>query len=423
MPSNLAAGAARPQLFPRAPLAWLLAFAVLPGVAWLIMLPACSGNHASTPPPLVTPQVIVGAVIPCPSGFFSDSATPAVCHSANLAGCPNAANLNFIYGYDNPGSPKGTIVLLGGSGGVDVSSEADSAGSYFGDGYEVVQIQWTYDWEATTVPVQYTGGTGTTTYPASIEVAACRPSTFLNFVFTTNNANLYSGGGRCAQGVSAGSAAIAYSLAYYAAKNYLDAVEMESGPPLADVEQGCEVPNAPPITICGDNDGAQFGCMLGGTSPWQLSPVYTEQAPDVRKWTNDSSCANGQTTSAASGQAWLRQSIVNDGSNNPVFSYPHTAMSAWLCQSVHNSDLCVGGQGGSPTEDCPNNSSPQAQIYYSKLTRDPNNLPQSTYAIYAVQNCDGSEGVDGVDATVPALGNQNGEAAIEADMMAQCKQH
>ncbi len=76
-----------------------------------------------------------------------------------------------------------------------------------------------------------------------------------------------------------------------------------------------------------------------------------------------------------------------------------------------------------PQDFCPNNSSSQGQIYYAKLTSDPNNLPQASYNIYAVQNCDGPEGVAGTDPTVAALGGENGTVAIENDMLAQCVKH
>ncbi|MGA8763616.1 MAG: hypothetical protein WB562_12190 [Candidatus Sulfotelmatobacter sp.] len=398
-------------------------------VALGVILVACGGSNpqVATPPPLGSPRVVTGNVIPCPSGFYSNPTTPSVCHAANLAGCPDASNLNFTYSYDNPGSPKGTIVLLSGDGGISGPGDSQFSDFYFSHGYEIVQIQWAYNWENTTVPVQDTGGTDTTIYPANIQLAACRQATFLNFIFNQNNANLYSGGGRCAQGSSAGSAAIAYALTYYGAQNYLDLAEMKSGPPLSDIKQGCEVPNSIQITVCGtQNGGPQFGCKLGGTSPWMLSPEYTDQASEVRIWTNDNSCAGSQPTSDASEQAWLKQSIVNDGTNNPTFSYPKTAITAWLCQSVFNNNLCVGGssqdggQGGTPEDFCPNNSSSQAEIYFAKLTSDPNNLPQAPYSIYAVQNCNGSEGVSGPNATVAALNNLDGTDAIEQDMLSQC---
>jgi hypothetical protein len=262
-------------------------------------------------------------------------------------------------------------------------------------------------------------------YIADIQAAACRQATFLNFVFNMNNTNLYSSGGRCAQSSSAGSAAVAYSMAYYGSQAYLDNVEFKSGPPLSDIEQGCEVPNTIQTTVCG---GSQYGCKLGGLAPWTLSPRYTDAAVGVQGWTGDSSCAAGHTTSAASNLAWLQQSIVDDGTNNPTFSYPTTAMAGWLCQSVQNNNLCTGGsgqdggQGGSPSNDCPNNSSTQGEIFYAKLTSNPNQLPQSNYSVYAVQGCSGPEGVE--DGTVPAVVIkgviQGGTAAIENDMETNC---
>jgi hypothetical protein len=367
----------------------------------------------------VTNQVVTT----CSSDFYSSSTLPAVCQTANLSNCPNASNLNFTYSYDNPGSPKGTIVFFSGGAGTSDAGDANAAGFYFGQGFEVVQVEWAYDWEVTNAPVQNTGGSVTTTFAANIEVAACREATFLNFVFNTNNATLYSSGGRCAQGSSAGSAAIAYALTFYGAGSYLDAVELKSGPPLADIKQGCEEPPAQDVTLC---PVGQIGCQLGGILPWTLSPTYTGAASGVRTWTNDSSCAvQSSTTSSSSNSAWLAQSIVNGGTNG-VYSYPHTAMTAWLCQTVDQSaGACVGGnqygQGGSPQDSCPNNAASQGQIYYAKLTSG-GNMPQAPYSIYAVQNCDGPEGVDGAATVVPAL-NTDGTDAIQADMLKQCRKH
>jgi hypothetical protein len=385
----------------------------------LVILNGCGGGSSSStpalpPPPSGSPSVVVGAVVPCTADFYSNSAVPAVCQTATVTNCPNVSDLGFTYSYDTPGSPKGTIVFLSGAGGTVDTGDVDFAGFYFANGYEVIQVEWANDWE-------YTGGNGTNTFPANVRLAACRGATLLNFIFNTNNSTLYSGGGRCAEGSSAGSGAIAYALTFYGAGSYLDAVEMKSGPPIADFEQGCEEPPPNPVTIC---PAGQFGCQLGGTQPWVLSPTYTGAASGVRNWTGDSSCAVANTTtSAASNAAWLQQSIVNDGTGSPTYSYPKTAMTAWLCQNLFQGNTCVGGQGGTPQDYCPNNSTSQAQIYYAKLTSDPNSLPQSSYKIYAVQNCDGPEGVAGTDPTVAALGGVNGTAAIENDMLAQCVKH
>jgi hypothetical protein len=415
---------------PRSAFSAAIAFAALLGVGLVLIMNGCGGSSSHTsitvPPTYTTPTFVMGSVTPCSADFFSGTTTPAVCQTATIAGCPNTSGLNFTFSYDAPASPRGTIVFLsGGSGTVDLG-DVSAASYYFSQGFEVIQVEWSYDWELTNAPTQFSGSSTSTSYPSNIEAAACRNATLLNYIFTGGNTALYSSGGRCAQGSSAGSAAIAYALTFYGAGNYLDAVELKSGPPLADLEQGCEIPNTIQTTICGQNGGNQFGCQLGASSPWTLSPEYTGAASGVRNWTGDSSCASSSTTTSTSNQAWLQQSIVNDGSNSPVYSYPNTAMSGWLCQSVDQSTApCTGGwsqdngQNGTPQDSCPNNSSSQAEIYYAKLTSDPNNLPKAAYNIYAVQNCDGPEGVDSPNSTVPALGT-DGRDAIEQDMVQRC---
>jgi hypothetical protein len=343
--------------------------------------------------------------------------------------CPNAANLNVTYSYDAPPSPKGTIVFFAGGNGTADQGDITDATYYFSQGYEVIQVEWADDWQLTTIPAA-SGGSDTTTYTANVELGACRNATLLNYIFTGGNTNLYSGGGRCAEGSSAGSAAIAYALTFYGAGNYLDAVELISGPPLANIYQGCaEPPPTPSLQVC---PTGQFGCQLGGSSPWTLSPQYQVTsvdpgaAPGVRTWTGDNSCNQlGTTTSSASNQAWLQESIVNDGTNNPVYSYPTTAMSGWLCASVNQTGVmpCTGGiagdggQGGVPQDSCPNNATSQAQYYYAKVA---SNNPQAAYNIYAVQNCKGPEGATDPNSNVPALNNLDGRDAVQQDMVSRC---
>lgn len=109
-------------------------------------------------------------------------------------------------------------------------------------------------------------------------------------------------------------------------------------------------------------------------------------------------------------------SIVDDGTNNPTFSYPATAMSGWVCESVQ------GNQGM-------NNSSSQGQIFYAAITQNGVQPPQP-YAVYPVQNCLMPEGVAGNGSTVPGYKPPkvwSGLAAIEDDMTAdtstKCQNH
>jgi hypothetical protein len=94
----------------------------------------------------------------------------------------------------------------------------------------------------------------------------------------------------------------------------------------------------------------------------------------------------------------------------PTFSYPSTAMTGWLCRSVYNpnNNNCTTNY---TQKYCPNNSSPQGEIFCSQITSS--NLPPN-YNLYAVDNCGGSEGV--IDGTVAALSGESGLTAIQYDM-------
>jgi hypothetical protein len=274
---------------------------------------------------------------------------------------------------------------------------------YLGQGYAVVEIAWNSAWEQTS--------------QANIQNAACRPATFLNYVYT----NIYqstiqpnnSKAGMCAQGFSAGSAAIAYSMAYYGAANYLDNVELISGPVLSNIEQGCQEPQASTVQVC---PPGQLGCPQGQAS-WILSPTYApNDANYVKAWTNDNTCASPTVTpsSTTSEAAWLSESIVDSSTGLanqgaiPTFNYSTTGMGAWLCRSLLNSNMCTNQQ----TQYCPNNSSPQGQLFYANFTQS--NSPASLN-IYPVDGCNGPEGAP--LGNVSALPNDpTGEMAIEQHM-------
>jgi len=66
---------------------------------------------------------------------------------------------------------------------------------------------------------------------------------------------------------------------------------------------------------------------------------------------------------------------------------------------------------------CPNNSSPQGQIFYANF--GPNNLPPN-YNLYAVDSCNGPEGASDKNSYVSALGT-DGFDAIVNDMELNCK--
>lgn len=309
----------------------------------------------------------------CPSGFLSGM----TCYQAQV-NCPDTENLGFTYGFEDPGgTSSGTIVLLEGGGGTNASGGESYAEEYLENGFRVVQLAWDSAWEL-----------ANTTPSTSIKTAACRPATFLSFVFQ----NVHSGGGMCAQGDSGGSGAVAYSLAWYGAANFLDKVELLSGPVFGDIEQGCIVPNAPTSIVC---PAGQLGC---NGSPWPDSPAYVGGANIlIDGWTDDPTCNGGQTTSQASNQRWKAMSIV-DGTDDPSFSYPQTAMAGWLCSNV---------------DTVQNNSAAEGEFFYEQFT----SFRQT--AGYSVTRIDHCEGTEGVSQGVTPQGVE-GLTAISQDMIAGC---
>lgn len=144
-------------------------------------------------------------------------------------------------------------MLFSGGGGEDAASypgeEQFYAQAYIAAGYQVVQTSWASDWENTN------NGSGGT-LPYNIRTAACRPASFLAWVST----HIYSAGGMCAQGFSAGSGAIVFSLAWYGAWRFIDKASLESGPVFSDVGQGCIVlspPQGAGIAMC---PASQIAC-------------------------------------------------------------------------------------------------------------------------------------------------------------------
>jgi hypothetical protein len=371
------------------------------------------------------------------------------CFSATLTGCANISDLSFTFGYLNPTTQtaNGTIVFFNGSDGTEpagdstgvVPGETQYVTDYLTAGYQIVQVAWSASWEQALFPWPLS------TQPlGNVQAAACRPATFLNYVF--NSINLYQGvlngngtlradpnAGMCAQGASAGSAQIAYSLSYYGPPAgtpwWIDNVELISGPVLSDIEQGCMQPGPTnPTKICppDQHGNPQYGCRLGTGSYWSLFPTYlTGPNHGVGGWTDDTSCANGSNTSTQSNNKWLAQSIVDQSQGaTPTFNFSSTAMSAWLCRSVQNQQTAQNCATNYVKYDnyCPNNSSPQGQIFYSQIGQS--NSPPS-YNVYAVDNCYGPEGATSSAAYVTALpitgGYQDGYDAVKLDMIAACK--
>ena len=314
----------------------------------------------------------------CPAGYYSGM----TCFQGTVTACPNAVDLGFTYGYENPSRRiAGTIVFMEGGGGTSAYSDPSYAQKYLANGYQVVYMAWDSDWEFSS------NNTG-----SSIKDAACRPATFLNYIYQ----NLYSRGGMCAQGDSAGSGAVGYSLAWYGSSGYLDNVELVSGPVFGDIEQGCVVPNASTVNVCTNN---QYGC---DGKQWPDSPSYVDgDELKVGSWSGQNSCNAGRTTTAVDNSNWKTMSIV-DGTTNPSFSYPQTSLAGWLCSNV---------------DTIQNNSAAEGEFFYQQFT---SGRQTAGYSVTRIDNCSGAEGVS--NGKTPQ--GERGFDAVSGHMMSSCvKRH
>lgn len=399
--------------------------------------------------PLPLGQVTLVSQMTCPSSFYQGSgANPAVCYSAQVS-CPSTNFIPLTFSYINgnaPNTAKGTIVLFnGGGGGMTMTdNNSSTASDYANAGYAVVQTSWAGDWEDATEGLGHTAPPPT----PSILNAACRPATFLNFIANSSQYHA-SSTAMCAQGASAGSGAVAYSMVWYGLGSQLNDVELLSGPVFSNIQAGCQYGNSPATcaVICqsGACSGTNAPCgnqvCLGGSAtrcsqgtlneiasssgPWTDAPQYIgNYSSAVQAWTGNmgpGTCNNvggsGTATTGSENSAWLQQSIVNGGGG--AFSWPAAlvGLGGWACYSYQSTQPPTCFAAGT---DCPNNSGPEGEQFYIAVNNSGATLP-AQYVLTGIQQCKGAEGVGDPNSVDPDFPGESGQQGIEAHMEAYCK--
>ena len=321
-----------------------------------------------------------------------------LCQTATVS-CPNAADIQVTYGCGGgPANPQGTVVLFSGSAGTSPDGDGDDMATYaasYINTFEVVEFEWASAWQDPS-----SNGSG-----GDILAAACRPATFLNYV-SSSGLNV---GTMCAQGSSAGSAAVAYSMAWYGQASSLTNVELIAGPVLSEIDQGCTYPNAGTPTLCAA--GSSNYCSPKTVS-WTDADIYVpNDATSVSSWSGIPACASSGVNSS-NYAAWAAMSIV-DGSNSgyaPSFSYP-TPIHGWVCQSYSSCDA----------PGCPNNSASEGKFFYDAVFNgEGGTVNFSRMELTGTQQCAGAEGVvQGID---PDSGGHE-SSAITTDMGQKCSPH
>jgi hypothetical protein len=311
-------------------------------------LMTCIAAHAQTLP-LGSVTNVQG--VACPSGFAPGSS----CQHLTIHACPKVSDVGVTIG--TLAGKLGTIVLFTGATGTRPTG-GSFANDYHRAGYTVIDTDWDQGgWE----------NTGST---PNLLAASCRGATLLNFLSSISTAPF------CAQGTSAGTSEIAYAMAWYGLDARLTNVELLSGPVMSDLNQGCEVPDARPVTVIPTNG-----------APFTNAPQYVDQfIPTITRFTGQN-CQPPLPTPSTASSSWVEQSIVQPTTPKLAFT---TSVSGWLCDNGLN------------------NSAAQGAIFYSALG--------SNHSLTRVSACLGSEGV--AQGITPQ--GTSGLAAIEQDMKLHC---
>lgn len=361
---------------------------------------------------------VVNASMTCPNNFYGTNAsfTPSSFNGDHMhcsqitINCNGTQPENVVIGYQNPAVTPvlGTIFTHGGLEGL-APFNAENSGStdnyvhaFLNAGYRVVQIAWNPSAGQTSNGVSDWGTIGNG-FTSNLQVAACRPATVMRYVYDNIHGGESGTGAFCSIGHSAGSGAIAYSLAHYGAGDatigYLDKAILMAGPPLSDLSQGCKITNgsyASNVTVC---PAGQMGCSGGMFS--SIMDFQTGAQTLISSWSGDSTCAIGTgsmgspagSTSVTSNNNWKAMSIVDDTSN-PSFSYPKTALSGWVCNTNGN------------------NHAGEAQIFYDQFVSS----NQTYNGYFSLNVVGGGCNPENIWTGTTVVGAQNGFLATVGDM-------
>jgi hypothetical protein len=203
-------------------------------------------------------------VVPPDAGTCMGAAPGATCQSLSVT-CFGATNTVDIATLEPPGGAavRGTITEAAGGAGTGWSgvegSTQDFITPYVKAGFRVVQLRWAETWQDGTL--------------GNIR-SACWPATAYDWIYR-NIQGADKTRAFCAQGVSGGSASIAYSLTQYGLGDELDYAMLESGPAVTRMDVGCALSEykggEPTLAMCPSIPDQSTRCRRSSTG-WRIRP-------------------------------------------------------------------------------------------------------------------------------------------------------
>jgi hypothetical protein len=256
------------------------------------------------------------------------------CYHAEIT-CPETADMGVTYGVATPaGASNGMIAFVPSKFGTFTlpgNFKGEIPFDLYHDNFQTVQFAFDSQWQVS----------GTTT--GSIKVSACRVATVLQYLYANYflmNASNTATAGMCAHSLSGGAGGLAFAMTYYGVGSFLDKAGFVSGPQYGDLVEGCIPPMHAPVDICPTADGVYaMGCnSAAGT--WTDRPNYIEKtASNISvELANDPPCSEKTHHYTESDRSILAATSVVDGLPDASYTYPNTAVSAYLC------DLQLRGQ-------------------------------------------------------------------------------
>jgi len=249
------------------------------------------------------------------------------CYHATIS-CPSTTDLGVTYGVATPtAASKGMMVFVPSKFGMFTlpgNFKGEIPFDLYHANYQTVQFAFDNWWQLTGESV------------GSLKVAGCRVATILNFFYTTyfltNTLNTTTAG-MCAHSQSGGAGGLGYAMTYYGAGNFLDKASFVSGPEYGNLVQGCTTPMHAPVNICPSTNGVYaMGCS-SSAGTWSDRPNYTQGAASniSTELNNNPPCFDQTHTYTTADKQTLQATSVVDNLTDSSFTYPNTAISAYLC--------------------------------------------------------------------------------------------